>query len=75
MTSDNQTLIGVQNKNATDDGTVGDGLNGIGSSGLPLGNQSVPCGASVGLMPEKFGGNGFKTWRQMMYFFYQFEFG
>ena len=68
MTNDNQTLIDGQNKSAIDAGTVGGGLNGNGS-GLPHGNQSVSGAASVGLMPEKFGGNGFKTWQQKMQFF------
>ena len=37
-------------------------------SGLSHENQSVPGAAGVELMPEKFGGNRFKTWQQKMHF-------
>ncbi|CAN7106913.1 unnamed protein product, partial [Brassica rapa subsp. narinosa] len=67
MTNDNQTSIDGQNKSAIDAATVGGGNGSSESmlqtqfgSGLPHGNQSVPGAASVGLLPEKFGGNGFK---------------
>ncbi|CAA7038043.1 unnamed protein product [Microthlaspi erraticum] len=79
MTIDNQVGLDGQNMVAPIDGTIGGGALGNGNglsestpqfgSGQPLTNPSMPGAVSVGLMPEKFGGNGFKTWQQKMLFF------
>ncbi|CAA7017273.1 unnamed protein product [Microthlaspi erraticum] len=79
MTIDNQVGLDGQNMVAPIDGTIGGSALGNGNglsestpqfgSGQPLTNPSMPGAVSVGLMPEKFGGNGFKTWQQKMLFF------
>ncbi|CAL9248066.1 unnamed protein product, partial [Arabidopsis halleri] len=60
MATNKNTIDGRNNDDSFDDGTVGGGA---------LGKGLMPSAVSAGLMPEKFGGNGFKTWQQKMHFF------
>lgn len=77
--NNNQNLIDGHNNAPIDDGIIGGDTHGKGlsestpqiqfGSGLPHVNPSVSDAINVGLMPEKFGGNGFKEWQQKMCIF------